>query len=260
MKKRMTSALLIAGAIGASLMFSGCAPKTFEEKINWGEEKASDYLDLSEQQEPLLESIANTVKSRHPEFKAIRLKLASVIKTEIEKDQFDINVVLNETQKLQQYLDNTSAELISELSDFHDALSPEQRGKIRDLTDKNRPHRWHPKRDWDDSRPQIRKNFNLQPDQAAAAKNLFSGIAVDSVDLMIARNNLRQTIKDQLAKDKFDSIQMKSAINNILSLFFNSVRNRLPEFANLHATMTKEQKMILVDAVDQMIKRQELLD
>lgn len=255
MKKLLTSAILLTGAIGFSLVVSGCSPKSFDEKVEWGSDKVSGYLDLTEKQEPSLNAIADTIKSKYPEFQKIRSKMADTIKSELIKDQFDTSTVLAEVEALETHVNDTSDELIKELAVFHTMLTSEQREKIQKLSKKSRSRRWHSWRDRDNDRsPDMKRSFNFQPHQADALKQLLSGIASDSVDLMLSNNQLKTTVKEQLATETFDTARMKSALDALTGQFFNSVKKRLPEFAALHATMTADQKMILVNTVDRMMR------
>ena len=253
MKTAARNSLLTACIVGLGFALSSCSPTTFEEKVDWGKVAVSSHLDLTDEQEPALDDIADTIKVNYPDFKNIRSDFQSILKEELQQKNFNVSRVNSKVDELEGRVLDVGDELIEEFAALHKTLTPEQRETIKNHThDKDRKHRRWKHRD---GHKHHFKDFDLQPHQAEAMKKLVSGIAVDSVDLMMAKNQLKKTIKAELAAEEFNGANVRKEFENIVNILSQGVDRHLPVYAELHALFDERQRNQLVAAVDHWIER-----
>lgn len=247
---------LIAGAIAGTLFLSGCAPKTFEGKVDRGTDRIAGYLDLTESQKSAFNAVSDTIKERGPVLKKLHMQLSESIKTELPKEQFNEKLISQELEALSQYLNETADEMVEKTSAFHALLTPEQKEQIVEFSNRDRRDHWHSKRYKDrKNRLRIKRDFNLQPRQVEPMKALMSAIAADAVELWAAKSQLKKVIIAQTSAKTFDKKLVKGAVQDLMGQFFHSVKNRLPEFSTLHKTLTEKQKEMLVQWVEKFANR-----
>lgn len=260
MKSLMKKLVFGLGILSLGALMVGCAPKTFDEKLSWGEVGVSHYLDLNDAQEAKLEDITETLRVNYPDFKEVRGTIQSTLKAELAKSQFNLNTVKAELDVVEGKVTPLVDELVDEFAGFHQTLSAEQREIILNHKKDGKGHgrRGHWRRGDKDKRPHHMQDFDLQPEQAPAFKKLLAGISSDSVDLMIANNQLKKLLKAELASDSFDKEAVRTKLLANIKIVFSSIDNRLPDYAELHRQFTEEQRGILVAMVDHWIERTNL--
>ncbi|MCP4295591.1 MAG: periplasmic heavy metal sensor [Proteobacteria bacterium] len=261
MKSKLRTSMMAVCVIGAGFLVTSCAPKTFSDKVDWGTSAASSYLDLTDEQEPALQQIADTIKIAYPDFKTIRGDLQSVLRQELEKEAFDTDAVDAQVNTIRNKVLSLTDELTNEFATFHQGLTAEQRESIakhtHDEDDESGFSRHHGRDHWKSKRSHahIMKDFDLQPEQALVLKKIFSGIAADSVDLMMAKSQLKKSLKEELASENFDVVKVRTQLRSAILIVFDSIDRQLPIYTELHSLFTSEQREILVQAVDHWIER-----
>ncbi len=76
--------------------------------------------------------------------------------------------------------------------------------------------------------------------------------------VLTANNQLKKLLKAEMASDSFDKEAVKTKILASIEIVFNSIDNRLPDYAELHRQFTEEQRGMLVAMVDHWIERANL--
>jgi len=251
LSKKVLTALVV---LVSGFTLIGCAPSTFDGKIDWAGDKVSSYMDFSDAQDAKLEPIANTVKKGYPQFKDYRDSLKTLLKSELQSEQFDATKVNSELKTVKNTVLDLSAELVTEFAELHATFSQEQKDKVLDFRkdmseSRSHGHRWHRKNR--SERSHHFKDFDLTVEQVDALKVLVAGIATDSVDIMVGNHQLRKIMMEEFAAETFNAEKVRTQFNSNIQLLFDSMESRLPDFVKLHGLMNEQQKNALVEVVDQ---------
>lgn len=263
MKAIAKTSVFTACVISMGFLVTSCAPTTFEDKVDWGKSAVSSYMDLTDEQEPALEEIADTLKTNYPDFKNYRVEFQTILREELQKEQFNSGRVNQKVGELKAKVLSSGTEIISEFAQLHAVLDEEQRQTIQEHSMKQRNHRrWGRHHDWDDEdRPRwSHQDFDLQPNQAVVLKKLVSSIAGDSVDVMMAKAKLKKVVHAQLASDNFNAQAVKSEFEATVKVVFDSAEKHVPQYAALHALFDARQRGILVSKIDFWIQRSQEKD
>ncbi|PCI24922.1 MAG: hypothetical protein COB67_11210 [SAR324 cluster bacterium] len=258
MKATVKTPLFAACVLSLGIVVSSCSPTTFEDKVDWGKTAISSHLDLTDEQEPALEEIATTIKINYPDFKNFRNDFQTTLKEELQQEDFNVARVNAKVLELKGKVLTVGEEIIGEFAALHQTLSPEQRATINDRANhkgERSGYDYHKRWGERSEHQGQHQDFDLQPHQAEALKKLVAGIAVDSVDWMMAKNQLKKVVRAELASDQFNAELVREEFKRNVNLVFASAERHLPKFAELHSLFEARQRGILVSLVDRWIER-----
>lgn len=250
LSKKVITALVV---LVSGFTLIGCAPSSFEGKVDWASDMASSYMDFNDEQDAKLVPITETIKKGYPQFKVYQESLKSLLKSELQSDQFDVASVTGELTAVKSTVLGLSNELVTEFAALHATLSQEQKDKVMGFKkDKSESgfhgHQWHGKNRG--KHPHSFKDFDLTPEQVDALKVLVSGVATDSIDIMVGNHQLKKIMLEEFTSETFNAEKVNFKLNSNIELVFSSIASRLPDFAKLHGLMDANQKGALVEAVD----------
>ncbi len=122
-------------------IISGCGHRSPEQRAEWMTEKIASKLELNEVQKKQLNSFKDELMDKKRQLRASRSTIEGELIAQLRNEKIDQEHLKEVIAKEEAKLDEMASTFVTQLAEFHDSLTPEQRTKLTEMVEKWEDHR-----------------------------------------------------------------------------------------------------------------------
>ncbi len=122
-------------------IISGCGHRSHGERAEWMTEKIASKLELNEAQKKQLNSFKDELMDKKQQLRASRSTIEGELIAQLQSEKIDQEHLKEVIAKEEAKLDEMASTFVTQLTEFHDSLTPEQRIKLIEMVEKWKDHR-----------------------------------------------------------------------------------------------------------------------